>query len=67
MQTMKTGWILSMFMAGAFLLTGCAEDRNPAPFNGQAVSSRTPESGDSANPPVTLSGYVDTSTTMQTK
>jgi PBP1b-binding outer membrane lipoprotein LpoB len=61
---MKIAPFLVSLAALAFLLGGCAEN-SPAPGTNQAATPSIPANPD--NPPVTMSGYVDTSTTAQIK
>ena len=50
------------------LLTGCAENATAPDNNASANALSLPEkSVPPDNPPVTMSGYVDTSTTVQVK
>jgi len=52
--------------ATLLLLAGCADSSNPPSSPGSSPVS-TSASNHSDSPPVTLSGYMDTSTTSQIK
>jgi hypothetical protein len=62
---MQSRFILGVLAAGAFLLTGCAASSTASHDDSHSAAISTPE--DSSHPPVTLSGYMDTSATVQTK
>jgi len=49
----------------ALLLAGCAESASAPDTTSSSNALSLPDKSD--NPPVTMSGYVDTSTTVQVK
>ncbi len=62
---MKAQLTLPTLAALVLFLTGCADDSTSSSAQSGAVS--LPDSANSGNPPVTMSGYVDTSATGQIK
>jgi hypothetical protein len=64
MRPLKHPSLLLTLAAGSLLLAGCTES-SPTPDNHPLSTLSIPDKSD--NPPVTMSGYVDTSTTTQVK
>jgi hypothetical protein len=62
---MKPKLILCALVALTLIQTGCAGDASSANTQPGAIS--LPNAGNSDSPPVTMSGYVDTSATGQVK
>jgi hypothetical protein len=61
-ECMPTSPLLLVLAVAALSLTGCAES-SPAPDANQTAAVSIPAHTD--HPPVTMSGYVETSTTAQ--